>query len=105
MLQPFTRQLVEIIVEANLLGRCKSGKMVLAELEFDIAAVSDLQSALERADTGVREVLKRSGRSVVVRGLPSELTLFAFGRVAQALVEYDGGPEDVAALKGASLGI
>jgi uncharacterized protein (TIGR03085 family) len=60
---------------------------------------------LDRGDTGAREVLKRSGRSVVVRGLPSELTLFAFGRVAQALVEYDGEPDDVAGLKGASLGI
>jgi hypothetical protein len=52
-------------------------------------------------------VLKDAGDdlgSVVVRGLPSEVTLFAFGRQAQSRVELAGPDEAVAALTGSSLG-
>jgi uncharacterized protein (TIGR03085 family) len=59
----------------------------------------------ERTDTGERVTLSRSTATVTVRGLPSEITLFLFGRGAQAQVELDGAPEDVARLQGASLGI
>jgi uncharacterized protein (TIGR03085 family) len=59
----------------------------------------------ERTDTGERVTLSRSTPTVAVRGLPSEITLFLFGRGAQSQVELDGAPEDVARLEGASLGI
>jgi uncharacterized protein (TIGR03085 family) len=59
----------------------------------------------ERTDTGERATLSRSTPVVTVRGLPSEITLFLFGRGAQAQVELDGAPEDVTRLGGASLGI
>jgi uncharacterized protein (TIGR03085 family) len=42
---------------------------------------------------------------VVVRGRPSELVLFAYGRQDHALVELDGDPDDVTALRNASLGV
>jgi uncharacterized protein (TIGR03085 family) len=59
----------------------------------------------ERTDTGEQVALSRSTPVVTVRGLPSELTLFLFGRKAQAQVELDGAPEDMALLEGAKLGI
>ncbi|HET6562112.1 MAG TPA: TIGR03085 family metal-binding protein [Marmoricola sp.] len=59
----------------------------------------------ERSDTGDRVTLWPSSSSVTVRGLPSEVTLYLFGRKAQAEVELDGAPEDVARLSGAGLGI
>lgn len=61
--------------------------------------------AAERTDTGERVTLGRSVPEVTVRGLPSEVTLFLFGRKAQAQVELDGAPGDVARLEGAGLGI
>jgi uncharacterized protein (TIGR03085 family) len=60
---------------------------------------------LERSDTGERTVLKDAPARVVVRGLPAEVTLFAYGRQAQARVELEGTEADVAALTGADLGI
>jgi uncharacterized protein (TIGR03085 family) len=59
----------------------------------------------ERSDTGEQATLSRSSATVTVRGLPSEVTLFLFGRKAQAQVELDGAPEDVTRLEGAALGI
>ena len=59
---------------------------------------------IERSDTGERTVLKDSASSVVVRGLPAELVLFAYGRQPQARVELQGRDADVAALTGADLG-
>jgi uncharacterized protein (TIGR03085 family) len=62
---------------------------------------------LENATTGSRAVLKeaRDGAgTVVVRGLPSEVTLFAFGRQAQSRVELSGPDEAIATLTGSSLG-
>jgi uncharacterized protein (TIGR03085 family) len=59
----------------------------------------------ERTGTGEQVTLSRSTPVVTVRGLPSEITLFLFGRGAQSQVELDGAPEDVARLEGASLGI
>jgi uncharacterized protein (TIGR03085 family) len=60
---------------------------------------------LERSDTGDRAVLKDAAATVVVRGLPSEVTMFAYGRQAQARVELEGADADVAALTGTDLGI
>ena len=59
----------------------------------------------ERSDTGARSRLKKGDREVVVRGLPSEVALFGYGRQPQAQVELLGGDADVAALQQASLGI
>lgn len=60
---------------------------------------------IENAATGSRVVLKGGSDHVVVRGLPSEVTLFVFGRTAQAQVELTGPDDAVARLKGTSLGI
>ena len=62
---------------------------------------------LENATTGSRAELggSRGAGEVVVRGLPSEVTLFTFGRQPQARVDLDGPPEAVAALTESSLGI
>ena len=59
---------------------------------------------LENATTGSRVVLKDASQPVVVSGLPSEVTLFAFGRQAEARVTLSGPDEAVALLTGASLG-
>jgi uncharacterized protein (TIGR03085 family) len=60
---------------------------------------------IENATTGSRAVLKAGEPSVVVRGIPSEVTLFVFGRKPQAHVELIGDAADVARLSGTSLGI
>ena len=60
---------------------------------------------IENATTGSRAVLNGSSPSVVVRGLPSEVTLFVFGRKPQADVELLGDEADVARLSDTSLGI
>ena len=60
---------------------------------------------LERSDTGDRAVLKEDGSAVVVRGLPSELALYVYGRTDQADVELEGSDADIAALTGTDLGI
>jgi uncharacterized protein (TIGR03085 family) len=60
---------------------------------------------IENATTGSRAVLKGGTDHVVVRGLPSEVTLFVFGRAAQADVELHGPDDAVARLRGTSLGI
>ncbi len=59
----------------------------------------------ERSDTGERARLKSGDREVVVRGLPSEIALHAYGRKSQARVELLGSDADVAALDDAPLGL
>ncbi|WP_254185676.1 maleylpyruvate isomerase family mycothiol-dependent enzyme [Nocardioides panacis] len=59
----------------------------------------------ENAITGSRKALKTGAPTVTVRGLPSEITLFVFGRRDQARVELLGDDADVAGLNGTSLGI
>lgn len=59
---------------------------------------------LENATTGSRVVLKDASQPVVVSGPPSEVTLFAFGRQAEARVSLSGPDEAIALLTGASLG-
>jgi len=60
---------------------------------------------IENSVTGSTSVLKTGGDPVTVRGLPSEVTLFVFGRKPQARVELLGDPGAVARLSAASLGI
>ena len=59
----------------------------------------------ERSDTGDRHTLKKGERDVVVRGLPSEVALYAYGRKPEARVELIGDEADVKALQRSSLGI
>jgi uncharacterized protein (TIGR03085 family) len=59
----------------------------------------------ESSVTGSRSVLKAGTPTVTVRGLPSEVTLFVFGRREQAQVDLLGDDADVARLTGTSLGI
>jgi uncharacterized protein (TIGR03085 family) len=60
---------------------------------------------VERSDTGDRATLKRGSRQVVVRGLPSEVALYVYGRKAQAHVELVGDDPDVEALADGRLGL
>jgi uncharacterized protein (TIGR03085 family) len=60
---------------------------------------------IERADTGERATLKQGEDAVVVRGAPSEITLYIYGRKAQARIELDGSEEAVARLQGTDLGV
>jgi uncharacterized protein (TIGR03085 family) len=52
----------------------------------------------ERSDTGETVTWSGGPGPVVLRGLPSELTLYAFGRREHAVVERDGDPEHIAHL-------
>ena len=60
---------------------------------------------IENSVTGSRAVLKADEPTVTVRGLPSEVTLFVFGRKPQARVELLGDDADIARLSDTSLGI
>jgi uncharacterized protein (TIGR03085 family) len=60
---------------------------------------------IENATTGSTAVLKADSTTVTVRGLPSEVTLFVFGRKPQAGVELLGDDSDVARLRDTALGI
>ena len=60
---------------------------------------------VENAVTGSRATLKGGSPSVTVRGLPSEVVLFVFGRKAQSDVELVGDAADVERLRAASLGV
>lgn len=61
--------------------------------------------AIENATTGSTVTLHEGPDTVTVRGLPSEVTLFVFGRQPQARVELSGPEAAVAALRTASFGI
>lgn len=61
--------------------------------------------ALKRTDTGELKVAAKNTRTVVVEGLPSELTLFGYGRGSVTAVEMSGEPADVAALQATRLGV
>jgi uncharacterized protein (TIGR03085 family) len=60
---------------------------------------------IENSVTGSRAELKSGSPAVTVRGLPSEIALYVFGRKAQARVELLGDDDAVARLQGSSLGI
>lgn len=59
---------------------------------------------LRNATTGSEVVLKDASEPVVVTGVPSELTMFAFGRQQQARVDLSGPDDAIATLTGSSLG-
>lgn len=61
--------------------------------------------AIENSTTGSRVILKEAPEQVVVHGLPSEITMFVYGRQDHARVELLGPDDAVAALREASLGI
>lgn len=69
------------------------------------AAGAPVGVVVERTDSADRVSLKRANRQVVVRGLPSEVALFVYGRTAQAEVELLGEETDIAALSAGALGI
>lgn len=60
---------------------------------------------LENAATGEQRVVKDLEPMVVVRGLPSELVMFVFGRKEHATVDLTGPDEAVATLRDTSLGV
>lgn len=70
-----------------------------------LGARSEVGVTVERADTGERAELRKRTPGVLLRGLPSELTLYLFGRKAHALVELDGSPEDVEVLQATSFAV
>ncbi len=70
-----------------------------------LGARSEVGVTVERADTGERAELRKRTPGVVLRGVPSELTLYLFGRKAHALVELDGSPEDVEVLQATSFAV
>ncbi|HMG29250.1 MAG TPA: TIGR03085 family metal-binding protein [Jiangellaceae bacterium] len=59
----------------------------------------------EGATATVRRPPSDGVGSVVMTGRPGELMLYAFGRTDHARVELDGASEDVAAFRGAHLGL
>jgi len=60
---------------------------------------------IENTATGSTRVLKKGSPNVTVKGLPSELALYLFGRSEQASVELLGDDAAVARLAGTSLGL
>ena len=58
-----------------------------------------------RTDSPDSARLRNAEPSVAVRGRPSELVLFCFGRTAVVGVELDGDPPAVAQLRSARLGV
>lgn len=61
--------------------------------------------AIERAGDGARAVLRRGADPAVVRGAPSEVVMFLYGRNQLADLEFSGPAERVEKLKQAKLGI
>jgi uncharacterized protein (TIGR03085 family) len=70
-----------------------------------VASKARVGVVVERSDTGERSRLRGGDRQVVVRGMPSELVMFLFGRTGHARVELLGEPGDVADLEGSPLGV
>jgi uncharacterized protein (TIGR03085 family) len=60
---------------------------------------------IENATTGSTKVLNSASPSVTVKGLPSEVTLYLFGRKEQARVELLGDADAVGRLSDTSLGL
>ena len=68
-----------------------------------------------RVPTGIVLIAEGQGRyaaklpdvhgTVILRGRPEELLLFAYGRTSVAQVDLEGDADDIAALQGAHLGI
>jgi hypothetical protein len=61
--------------------------------------------SIENTATGSVAVLRKGTPAVTVRGLPSEMTLYVFGRADQARVELLGDEDAVVRLRATSLAI
>lgn len=70
----------------------------LAHLGKALVRGADGGVVIERSDDGRRATLKSGEPTVVVRGLPSEVALYVYGRQDQARVELDGSESAIAAL-------
>ena len=70
----------------------------LARLGKGLFASAGTGIVLERTDAGQRVRVKKGARTITLAGLPSELLLFAFGRMSVAEVAVYGEDDDVAAL-------
>ena len=70
-----------------------------------VSLKSPVAVTAERSDTGATAQLKKGERAVTIRGLPSEIALYVYGRKPQARVELAGEDADVAALENKQLGI
>ncbi len=70
-----------------------------------LARRSPVGVELARTDATDSARVSKKSDLVVVRGLPSELTLFAFGRSAVAAVELAGSPRAVSAVQAANFGM
>ena len=60
---------------------------------------------MQRTDREATSRLRGGEPSVVMKGTPSEVALFLYGRQEQSRVELEGTPEDVAALRAAKFGL
>ena len=72
-----------------------------------LVATAPVGVSAERTDTGELATFKPAfgdRGEVVLRGLPSEIALYVFGRKEQSLVEVTGETDDVAAMADKSLG-
>jgi uncharacterized protein (TIGR03085 family) len=69
-----------------------------------LVAGSEVGVDIEDSRTGDRRALK-NGTGVVIRGLPSEVTMFVYGRKTHSQVTVDGEPEAVAQLYGANFSL
>jgi uncharacterized protein (TIGR03085 family) len=91
------RQLDPRVQDALWRGVKSSGRGLVRQ-----AKVGVVVSRADKADTSV---LKSGEPSVTVHGLPAEITLFVYGRKAQARVELLGSDEAIALLTDTALGI
>lgn len=66
---------------------------------------SPVGAELARSDAEDSAKAAKGTDTVVIRGLPSELALFAFGRSAVAQVELDGMPSALEAIRSARFGL
>ena len=94
----WTRRQLPFAVERAMWKRLRAiGRPLVRRSPVGLEAV--------RTDSPDSVRLKEGDTSVVMRGLPSELLLFCFGRGQAAEVERDGAPEVVERLDGARLGV
>lgn len=112
--------LVEYFVHLEDVRRAQPG---WEPRDLPAAMQAALWSALKRSArlmfrksaTGIVLIAEGQGRyaaklpddhgTVVLRGTPAELVLYAYGRKTVAQVELEGDADDIAALQGADLGI
>jgi uncharacterized protein (TIGR03085 family) len=112
--------LIEYFVHHEDVRRAQSG---WEPRELPAALQGKLWSALKRSSrlmfrksaTGIVLIGEGQGRyaaklpdehgTVVLRGTPAELVLYAYGRKSVARVEFEGDADDIAALQKAELGI